>query len=131
MVHDDKTVGYVHQAIMLGWPRAQVNAWAATQEPPVPAAALDRAYAQCVEAWIAAANAPDGELFALHVARREDLYRRAMAAGDLALGHKILVDQAKLQQQYRTEQRAAKARDEASELVERIKARQPSLRSVR
>ena len=135
MVHDEKTAAYVHQAIMLGWPRAHVDAWAAQQTPPIPAPALDAAYATCVERWITAANTPDAQLYALHVARREELYRRAMSAGDLALGHKILVDQARLQQQYRTEQRAAQSREETAELLERIRSNQaakpgPKLRSV-
>lgn len=127
-----KTIGTVYQSIMLGWPREQVNAWAANQDPPVEAAALDAAYAACVERWITQANRADGELFALHVARREDLYRRAMAASDLALAHKILVDQAKLQQQYRSEQRQAAASDKADALAARIRARagKPALTAV-
>lgn len=135
MVNDAKTAAYVHQAIMLGWPRSQVDAWAAQQEPPLSEAALDAAYARCVDAWIEAANTPDDRLYALHVARREELYRRAMSAGDLGLAHKVLVDQARLQQQYRTEQRAAKTREETDEMLERIRANQqakraPRLRSV-
>lgn len=124
MVADEETIGHVNQAIMLGFPRAQVDLWAARQDPPIPPAALDRAYALCVERWIQAANTPNGELYALHVARREDLYRRAMAQGDLTLAHKILVDQAKLQQQYRTEQRRAEEKSQADDLAARIRARQ-------
>ena len=113
MVADEKTVSYVNQAIMLGWPRAQVDLWAQKQEPPISTPELDRAYAVCVEQWIQAANTPD-----------QELYRRAMSAGDLSLAHKVLVDQAKLQQQYRTEQRRASEATQADELTARIRARQ-------
>lgn len=124
MVADEKTVSYVNQAIMLGWPRAQVELWAQQQDPPISAPTLDRAYAVCVERWIQGANTPDQELYALHVARREDLFRRAMTQADLSLAHKILIDQAKLQQQYRTEQRLASEATQADELTARIRARQ-------
>lgn len=132
MVNDDKTTGYVNQAIMLGWPRAQVDAWADQQDPPITSRVIDAAYAACVEQWLSAANGDDGELFALHVARREDLYRRAMSAGDLGLAHKILIDQAKLQQQYRNEQRRAVDDDKAETLAARIRARtgKPTLTAV-
>lgn len=117
---------------MLGWTRKAVDDWAAKQAEPVSRAVIDAAYAACVDAWICAANTPDAELYALHVARREDIYRRAMAAGDLALAHKVLVDQARLQQQYRTEQRQAAAEADASEIADRIRARgKPALTTVR
>lgn len=126
-------LSYVHQAIMLGWPRSQVETWAAQQQPPLSGAELDAAYAQCVERWLTEANTPDDRLYALHVARREELYRRAMSTGDFSLAHKVLVDQARLQQQYRTEQRATKSQEQTSELLDRIRANQktaPKLRAV-
>jgi hypothetical protein len=130
MVNDDKTTSYVHQAIMLGWPRAAVDQWAAQQAPPVSSGDLDRAYAACVERWLRAANRPDEELFARHVARREDLYRRAMQQEDLGLAHKVLVDQAKLQQQYRTEQRRAQEETQAEAMAARIRDRAQKPRLV-
>lgn len=133
MVSDDKTSSYVNQAIMLGWPRSAVDQWAQQQDPPIPPAAIDRAYATCVEHWVTSANTPDAELYALHVARREDLYRRALASGDLSLAHKVLVDQAKLQQQYRTEQRRAQEQTDAADIAARIRAKaaKPALAAVR
>ena len=132
MDRNQKTIAYVNQAIMLGWPRAAVDEWARQQEPPVSEAEVNAAYAACVEQWVTAANTPDRELYALHVQRREFLYRRAIQAGDDALAHKILVDQAKLQRQYRSEQaQAQKAETEAS-LIDQIraKAQKPRLAAV-
>lgn len=116
---------------MLGWPRQQIDIWAQQQDPPLTGPAIDAAYAACVETWINAARAEDAEVYALHLARREDLYRRAMAEGDLSLAHKVLVDQARLQQQYRTDQRRESDRSEADERAARIKARAQQLRVVR
>lgn len=118
---------------MLGWPRAQVEAWAAQQDPPVTSEGLNAAYAACVERWISEANMEDATLYALHVARREELYRRSIANQDFALAHKILVDQAKLQQQYKSEKARAETASKADELAARINARaagRPKLRAV-
>lgn len=128
-----KTKAYVNKAVMLGWSRGQVDAWAATQSPPVSAAEIDAAYAACVDDWLTDANTPDDRLFALHVARREDLYFQARAAGDLALAHKILIDKANLQQQYKTAQRQAATASAAEDLAAKIRAKTgkaPALKTV-
>ena len=132
MVHIDKTTAYVHQAVMLGWSRAHVDDYARAQDPPLSRADIDAAYAACVEHWLTEANTDDSQLYALHVARREELYRRAMKDGDLALAHKVLVDQAKLQRQYKIEQTRAARQDQETALAERLRQRgQPKLSAVR
>lgn len=121
----------INQAIVLGWQRPQMSAWAAKQVPPISEAELDAAYAACVDRWIAQANPAPDELYALHVARREGLYRKAMEQGDVPLAFNILRDQAKLQQQYQNERRQAEAASKESDLEARIKARgRPQLHAV-
>ena len=117
-------------AILQGFRRSQIDALAQKLAPGITSRAIDAAYAAAVERWVADAATADGDLYALHVARREHLYRRAMAEGDLALAHKVLVDQAKLQQQYRTEQREAERKDKESALAEKIRAKRPVLTAV-
>jgi hypothetical protein len=113
----------IEQAMILGWKRPQMSAWAAKQEPPVSEAELDAAYAACVDRWIEQANPPAQELYALHVARREGLYRKAMEQGSLDLAFKIAIDIARLQQQYTREVAQAAQADKETDLEARIKAR--------
>lgn len=127
----DRAIAMINQAIVLGWQRPQMSAWAAKQAPPITEADLDAAYAACVDQWIAQASLPQAELYALHVARREGLYRKAMDAGDIPLAFNILRDQAKLQQQYQSERRQAEQASKESDLEARIKARgRPALNVV-
>jgi hypothetical protein len=106
-MNDARIVDAVGSAILRGWRRGEIDA----------------AYAACVDQWIAAAETDDAHLFALHVAKREELYRLAMQNADLSLAHRIAVDLAKLQQQYRTEQRQAATDSKAATLAERIRAK--------
>lgn len=127
----EKVMAMISQALVLGWQRPQMSAWAAAQSPAITEQELDAAYAACVDRWIAQANPPQEELYALHVARREGLYRKAMENGDLALAHKVLIDQARLQQQYRQEVAQAEVASKESDLEARIKARaKPKLHAV-
>lgn len=131
LVQVEKTKGYLRHAITRGFPRARNEAWAAMQTPPVTPEELNAAYAAVVEDWSAAANASDSEIYALHLGRREELYRMAMESGDIPLAHKILQDLGKLQQQYRSEQRRAETATKADDIVSRIKARSaPTLATV-
>ena len=128
---NEKVMAMIEQAVVLGWKRLQMSAWAANQVPPVSEQELDAAYAACVDRWISQANPAPQELYALHVARREGLYRKAMENGDLNLAHKVLVDQARLQQQYRQEVAQAEVASKESDLEARIKARaKPQLHAV-
>ena len=127
----DKVQAMIHEAMVLGWQRRQMNAWAANQVPPVTEQELDAAYAACVDRWISQANPPPQELYALHVARREGLYRKAMEQGSLDLAFKIAIDIARLQQQYTREVAQAAAASKESDLEARIKARgRPQLHAV-
>lgn len=127
----DRAIAMVDQAIVLGWQRPQMSAWAARQDPPYTEADLDAAYAAVTDRWIAEANRPPDWLYALHVGLRARLYRKAMDAGDIPLAFNILRDQAKLQQQYQSERRQAEQASKESDLEARIKARgRPALNVV-
>ncbi|NCC41472.1 MAG: hypothetical protein EOM21_19015 [Gammaproteobacteria bacterium] len=120
----------VKVAILRGWQRPQVDALIARISPEMTPAAIDRLYATAMEGWLADASRPDGEIYALAVARREDMYRKAHAEGDTALAFKIQCDLDKLQQQYRTEKRAEERKSSAAEIAERIRAKRRPLTAV-
>ena len=117
-------------AILRGWLRSQVDELVRKAAPEMTPAAIDRAYALAMEGWLADAAKPDGEIYALAVARRQDMYRKAHAEGDTALAFKIQCDLDKLQQQYRTEKRAEERKTSDAELAERIRAKRRPLTAV-
>lgn len=131
----------IHDACMRGLLRDQVELAVAKHysdkgRPPPDAAAISAAYARNVNRWIARANLGRDELYALHVARREDVYRRAHQLNDYKTCAGILKDLAQLEQQYRREQKQAERKSEAATLRERIRNKaagkaSPALRSVK
>lgn len=116
----------IHDACMRGLMRDQVDLAVAQHyqrdNKPIPTATdINAAYARNVARWITRANLGRDELYALHVARREDVYRRAHQLNDYKTCAGILKDLAQLEQQYRREQKQAERKTEADSLRERIK----------
>lgn len=116
----------IHDACMRGLMRDQVELavnhhFHQKRRPPPTAGAIAEAYARNVDRWIARANLSRDELYALHVARREDVYRRAHQLNDYKTCAGVLKDLAQLEQQYRREQKQAEQHAEASSLKDRIR----------
>lgn len=127
----------IHDACMRGLMRDQVDLavahhYSKHDDPPPDAVAIAAAYRRNVERWIARANLGRDELYALHVARREDVYRRAHQLNDYKTCAGILKDLAQLEQQYRREQKQAERKTEADALRERIRSKtKPRLERVK
>lgn len=131
---DLKHLTSVQQGLLVGWSRAQLNAWGAAQDPPLMPQAIDALVIASVDAWIADANTPAAKRHAFHLAARRDLYRAARSAGDLALAHRILIETASLEQQITagtSTVSSPKVSDIPQSRLDRLRNRQTALQAVK
>ena len=63
-------------------------------------AAIDRAYALCLDRWITDAEQESAAIYAYHVRLRKHLYQKAYVLNDFKTCQHIAADLAKLQNQY-------------------------------
>lgn len=125
----------VHDLIMIGAARWQVDAElkrrARDANQPVPSKdAIDAAYAEAVERWLADADQAPDEIHAYHIALRKSLIARSVQINDYPTAARIAADLGKLQDQYAAKRAAADKRPQRDNRIAKLRSRRPELKAV-
>jgi len=126
----------LHSLLMSGATRAQVEDHLAKQAKdagtPAPSAAeLASAYAAVVQQWMDGADEPAELSYAYHIALRKHLIAKTTMLNDYPTAARIAADLAKLQDQYRSARQAQERAPARAAAIERLRARNIKLRSVK
>lgn len=129
-------VDLVHSLLMSGAARWQVDDFIAHQarkndELTPSKAAIDAAYAECIDRWLEDAATPTDEVYAYHIALRKNLINKASTLNDFPTAARIAQDLAKLQDQYADRRAARAAKPAREDRIARLRAKPPRLRAVK